>query len=166
MATAQDERQQSDTSGFPGPKVGTRVAIGLGIGGLVFSAVGPILLTGGAAEILYTVGMVMILAAAVVWVVVRMRHRGEHFTILPTSTVGRWAGGMLVLSIALVLAFLAGAFTSDIAILVAMFVVAGAVTALVAHFRHGDRSAPLVFFSLLLAVFMVYFFAGELAFPH
>ena len=166
MAATQSERRNAAKAGLPGPTVGTRVAIGLGMGGLAFTVAGPLLLEGDAAAVLYTVGMTMVLAAAVVGVVVRMRHRGEHFTLLPTTTAGRWASGMLLASLGLVVAFLLGSFTSDLAILVLMFVVGGAVTALVAHLRRDERSAPLVFVSLLLAAFMLYFFAGEVAFPH
>ena len=98
--------------------------------------------------------------------------------LVPSSTAGRWAGGFLLLAVALLAGFAVlvasgerggDTFFSNPSLAATML---GATAAVVAAgcagavaLRRGDRSLPVIV-SLVVAILVVLWWTAELAFPH
>lgn len=117
------------------------------------------------------------LAAIVLAAAARLRGRHERPALTPRTTTGRWAVGLsaagLVLgSVGPVLTVVRQDGGSEPALVVVAPVllavgamIAGGVTALVAWFRHGERSV-LVLLGVLPALLALSLLIGEFVFPH
>lgn len=168
-ATLPHARPRSGSSRGPFRSVLSSLAVGLvvvalGFFGLVFVVRGDI-----AQAQVYTGGFLLAFVAAVVWGVDVVRNRGEHVTLLPTTTLGWFVVGLMAAS-ALVqfvgtgLQFVAAVYSYG-PLFGFMLALAAAVVGVVATIRR-ERSAIVLVLTAFPAAFLLYFFIGELLFPH
>jgi hypothetical protein len=117
------------------------------------------------------------MAAIVLAAVARLRGRRERPAVRPLTTTGRWAVGLSAAGLVLgavgpVLTVVRQDSGTEPALVVVAPVllalgamIAGGVTALIAWFRHGERSV-LVLLCVLPALLALSLLIGEFVFPH
>jgi len=152
-----DQRRRSSSP--PEPEApGRKVALALGILGLLVAAAAFVVPSSNLADLCWAVGFGILFIALVVTVVGVVRARGDRLSAAPTSTAG-WV------SLACFIAAVAVAFTSfgEISLALGLVSAASAVGAVTAS---RERSVPVITLPLLGGVFVLAFILGEVLIGH
>jgi hypothetical protein len=152
-----DQRHQTPHRAF-GSRTEDRVAIGLGIAGLLIAAAALVVSNPTTRDVLWSAGFGVLFLALVATVVGVVHARGQRLSALPTSVAG-WVA-LTCFGVGVVLLFTP---VAEISLALGLVSAASAIGALGSQ---GERSLPVMMLPLLGGMFVLAFVLGELLIGH